>query len=539
MCIRDRAGGGTNINGCVAIGYNAMYTGGGDGNCVIGSAAGQALTTGHNNSVLGAGAFDAATVANYSVAIGNAAFGAFSSGACEGVAIGSQCAPALTNGNENVFIGRECAPSITGGSWNVVIGKGALGSSTGSNVNGNTIIGRSAGRLITGGGNVVMGRHAAYSMTSASNSVIIGYECAENLTGAGESVIIGYQASRTNAITTGQNVIIGAHCAKNIHVSSGSVVAIGAYALDNYDGYSGGSYGGWSVAIGPGAMGTNQNTRHSVCIGNSAGNNWNPGVGQLHEGGCVFIGGGAGADGPTTATAAVCIGRNAYQSGNNKTGANNVAIGVRALEQATSGQHNVCIGTFAGYRITTANNSVMIGYLAGYAYDTSNATQTGDQCVFIGGFAHSSSTSTSYENVFGYDGTGKGSSTTFIRGSNGVYQQNNSSSWSTTSDIRIKKNVVDNNVGLDAIEKIRVRNFEYRTKEEITDFDNPDAVYCDKPGTQLGVIAQEIQEHFPDVVELQSTGAYTVNPDNMTWYLVNAVKELSAEVKALKAQLNS
>ena len=95
------------------------------------------------------------------------------------------------------------------------------------------------------------------------------------------------------------------------------------------------------------------------------------------------------------------------------------------------------------------------------------------------------------------------------------------------------------NVGLDAIEKIRVRNFEYRTKEEITDFDNPDAVYCDKTGTQLGVIAQEIQEHFPDVVELQSTGAYTVNPDNMTWYLVNAVKELSAEVKALKAQLNS
>ena len=52
----------------------------------------------------------------------------------------------------------------------------------------------------------------------------------------------------------------------------------------------------------------------------------------------------------------------------------------------------------------------------------------------------------------------------------------------------------DNNTGLDKINQIQVRNFEYRTKEEITDFDNPDAVMCDKTGTQLGVIAQEIQE---------------------------------------------
>ena len=260
------------------------------------------------------------------------------------------------------------------------------------------------------------------------------------------------------------------------------------------------------------------------------------------EGGCVFIGGSAGGDGPTTATAAVVVGRNAYSGGNNKTGANNVAIGVRSLEQATSGQHNVCMGTFAGYRITTGNNNVMIGYLAGYAYDTTNGTQTGSQNTMIGGYTKASAQGTTYENCWGYGVTGKGTNTSMVKGSSGVYQQNNSSSWSTTSDIRIKKNVVDNNVGLDAIEKIRVRNFEYRTEAEITDFDDSiekSAVAVDKPGIQLGVIAQEIQEVLPDVVKQQTTGAYTVDPDNLTWYLVNAVKELSAEVKALKAQLNS
>ena len=61
----------------------------------------------------------------------------------------------------------------------------------------------------------------------------------------------------------------------------------------------------------------------------------------------------------------------------------------------------------------------------------------------------------------------------------------------------------------------------------------------DKEGVQLGVIAQEIKEILPDVVNQNTTGAYSVNPDNITWYLVNAVKELSAEVKSLKAQLNS
>jgi len=60
------------------------------------------------------------------------------------------------------------------------------------------------------------------------------------------------------------------------------------------------------------------------------------------------------------------------------------------------------------------------------------------------------------------------------------------------------------------------------------------------------VIAQEIAEVLPDVVETSSTGVKTVNSDNLTWYLVNAVKELStkndelaAEIASLKSQINN
>ena len=95
---------------------------------------------------------------------------------------------------------------------------------------------------------------------------------------------------------------------------------------------------------------------------------------------------------------------------------------------------------------------------------------------------------------------GKGNETGFISpAGGGVYQGNNSSSWSTTSDRRIKKNIVDNSTGLDAINQIRVRNFEYRTPDEIDEL--PTHAAIDKEGGQVGVIAQEIQEILPDVVK--------------------------------------
>ena len=69
---------------------------------------------------------------------------------------------------------------------------------------------------------------------------------------------------------------------------------------------------------------------------------------------------------------------------------------------------------------------------------------------------------------------------------------------------------------------------------EIVDFDNPKAAVVKKEGLQIGTIAQEIEEILPEVVRTESTGVKSVDAENLTWYLVNAVKELSAEVEALK-----
>jgi len=90
---------------------------------------------------------------------------------------------------------------------------------------------------------------------------------------------------------------------------------------------------------------------------------------------------------------------------------------------------------------------------------------------------------------------------------------------------------------LDAITSIRVRNFEYRLPEEVdAELKPTDAIK--KSGVQLGVIAQELNEVLPDCIKTESTGVMSVNSDNLTWYLVNAIKELKAEVDSLKAQIN-
>jgi len=78
-----------------------------------------------------------------------------------------------------------------------------------------------------------------------------------------------------------------------------------------------------------------------------------------------------------------------------------------------------------------------------------------------------------------------------------------------------------------------VRNFEYRLPEEVTDLPQSQAIK--KEGVQLGVIAQELQQILPECIKTESTGVMSVDSDNLTWYMINAIKQLKAEFDAYKA----
>ena len=87
------------------------------------------------------------------------------------------------------------------------------------------------------------------------------------------------------------------------------------------------------------------------------------------------------------------------------------------------------------------------------------------------------------------------------------------------------------------INKLKVKNFEYRTKDEL-ESGNEGLTTCDKTGVQLGLIAQEVQEVFPnDVSDAQGNGTLAINPDEINFALIKAVQELSAKVTTLEAEV--
>ena len=247
----------------------------------------------------------------------------------------------------------------------------------------------------------------------------------------------------------------------------------------------------------------------------------------------------------TTGLDLVAIG---YGAGyGNQTGNDNVFIGQTSGPQTTttaSGSNNIGIGTGALRSNTTASNNTAVGYQAGYSNTTgqynsfigentgANLT-TGSQNIYVGPGVIASGVAVTNEICIGQFATGKGANTGYINAnSGGVYQGNNSATWSITSDQRLKKNIVNNATGLDAISQIQVRNFEYRTADEVTDLPSQNAINIS--GVQLGAIAQELQAILPECVKTESTGVMSVDTTNLTWYLINAVKELNAKVTALE-----
>ena len=94
-------------------------------------------------------------------------------------------------------------------------------------------------------------------------------------------------------------------------------------------------------------------------------------------------------------------------------------------------------------------------------------------------------------------------------------------SW---SDARLKENIVDLPSQLNNIASLRPVEFDYK----------------DGSGHQIGFIAQEMQEVYPDAVGENSDGYLTITGwDKTTSRLVKAIQELSAKVDTLQAELNT
>jgi len=433
-------------------------------------------TSGYNNTAVGNNAGGKITTGLDNTAIGVSTLGYNGAGmtGSNNVAVGDFALTFNTSASENTAIGWKAGYSNTTGTIDAFGGEALYSNTTGTN---NVAVGIVSLYTNTTGSKNTATNFSLYYNTTGSNNTGYGYQSLFSNTTASYNTAVGYQAGYSN--TTGTNL-----------------TAIGYQA------------------------GQTSNASDNTFVGRQAGQSTSSGASNTALGSTALANNSTGADNTALGKFALVL---------NTTGASNTAVGKDALYSNTTASNNTAVGYQAGYGITTGASNVCVGGLAG-----SNLTG-GLTSTYVGYNSQASGVNAINELVVcAGTGTGKGTSTGYVNaGGGGVYQGNNSATWSITSDARLKKNIVDNNTGLDLINQIQVRNFEYRLPEEITELSETDAI--SRTGVQIGVIAQEIAEVSQEFVKTESTGVMSVDTDNLVWYLINAVKELKAEIDELKA----
>ena len=119
---------------------------------------------------------------------------------------------------------------------------------------------------------------------------------------------------------------------------------------------------------------------------------------------------------------------------------------------------------------------------------------------------------------------------------NGKVVVNASQVHAGSSDIRVKKNITEISGSLNKLKQMRGVTFNWKTQEETTgsyDFkwNNLDT------RTQYGMIAQEIETQYPELITSGSDTIKSVYYEGFIGVLVQGIKDLTTKVETLEAQM--
>jgi hypothetical protein len=103
-----------------------------------------------------------------------------------------------------------------------------------------------------------------------------------------------------------------------------------------------------------------------------------------------------------------------------------------------------------------------------------------------------------------------------------VELQSETNTWASTSDIRLKTNILPIENSLDKILQIGGYIFNYKT---------------DLSNQHVGVIAQEVEQILPQAVCTNSQGYLAVKYTDLIPLLINGMQELKKEILELKSEI--
>ena len=188
----------------------------------------------------------------------------------------------------------------------------------------------------------------------------------------------------------------------------------------------------------------------------------------------------------------------------NQTGNENIALGWYSLQQNTSGSGNTALGTNSLKKNTTGNYNTALGYQADTNLsDLSNAT------------------------AIGYNAKANASNS-IVLGNSSVTTIGGQVTWTTNSDIRIKKNIRDTRYGLSTV--MQLRPVEY--------------TLISSDLKQVGFIAQEVNKLVPEVItgiegDLEKGEILGITYANLVAVLTKAIQEQQKQIEDLHQKLEA
>ena len=548
-----------NSTGCsnVAVGTSVLCSNGtGSDNTAIGIRALCNATSPGGNTVVGANIMLCATTAYRNTASGLSALSCLTTGNYN-AAFGTCAAYFATTGSCNVAVGYNVSLPVATGDCQLAIGFGTgccwlTGCST-------RAIRPAAGIMDCAGatgtaGQVLMSNGANAVCWGTAGGGASGIPCS-TITAKG-TIVTGTAASTPAGLSVGTDGQVLTACAA---CTTGLTWTAGGGGSSATPVVSGTVLGCTSASIGGGAR---------TSLGENAGYGWT-GMPLADANNNVAIGAGAigGAAGPSTSytCCVVAVGSCAmYRMGN---GACSIAIGHNAMVCATSSSNNIAIGVGAmSANATLSADNIAIGNaalcgLSSCGGNTAVGSQSLNQNNGCGNTALGwqtmfAATNTAFNTAIGYEAlrnlttgfnnvaigfaSGTDALANLTNQNNQIILGNNNTtilcskvSLSFPSDLRWKKVSGDVALALPFVESLNPIKYQFCDKEtgEVTD-----------ERYRYGFSAQEIlaneenPEH-PIIVSTDNPDMYSVSDSMLFPVLVNAIKELSAEVKLLKAEV--
>lgn len=539
----------------------------GNSNTAVGISALRENTTGGHNTALGSASLVNNTTGNYNTSLGRLALSNNSSGS-NNLSLGYFSMSKNTVGSKNIALGGGALFENISGNRNISIGNGAnYFSQNGSN---NTIIGYDAGRgtsIHSKSGNVFLGFQAGYNETGSNKLYIENSNSSDPLiygdfTNGSELVRINGNLNVTGYITSlnpiggmwdanGNEILLGNPSVQYVGIGTEITETSAKLHVKGNEGvlFQGTHGNGTALNFGAGTRYHFYPKKSAIRGGNVNSTQWDDANIGIYS---VAFGGNTTASGAWAS--ALCKETTASGEASFSAGAYTIASGAFSTAFGNVSKAESYVSTAIGrFNIGGGNATTWIETDPLFEIGNGDFSKSSNAVTVLkNGKVGIGTNSTTYrveikaetgENPLKVKVNNSGKLTVFSNGGTSIGTDaaapingllvagdiRNTGGLLHSSDIRFKDNIEKIPSTLAHIQNLRGVYYNWKIDEF------PDRNFNDK--RQIGVIAQEVEKEFPEIVDTDEEGYKSVDYTKLSAILIEAVKEQNLEFRNENAKL--